>query len=91
VKLPVVPLLFIAPRGLITILLFLSIPLGEGIALVNRSMLIQVIILSALAMMFGMMTVKPPVAPVPPSDGTPFPEVPEHEAAKGSLPGPDAP
>ncbi len=87
IRLPIVPLLFIAPRGLITILLFLSIPNSQRILLVNRSMLIQVIILSALVMMLGMMTVKPPAAPVPPSDGTPFPEVPEDEATKGSLSG----
>jgi cell volume regulation protein A len=84
-KLPIVPLLFIAPRGLITILLFLSIPVGQSVGIVNRSMLIQVIILSALVMMFGMMTVKPAPAPVPPSDGTPFPEIPEHEATKGNI------
>lgn len=86
VKLPVMPLLFIAPRGLITILLFLSIPTSQRIMLVNRSMLIQVIMLSALVMMFGMMTVKAQPAPVPPSDGTPFPELPEDEATKGGSP-----
>ena len=53
--LPLKPLLFVAPRGLITILLFLSIEPAHSIALVNRSLIIQVIILSALIMMFGLM------------------------------------
>ena len=55
VKLPIVPLLFIAPRGLITILLFLSIPANQTIELLNNSLLIQVIILTAFFMMFGLM------------------------------------
>jgi len=54
-KLPFVPLLFVAPRGLITILLFLSILPEHNILLVNRSLIIQVIVLSALLMMFGLM------------------------------------
>ncbi|HEY9114000.1 MAG TPA: cation:proton antiporter [Bacteroidales bacterium] len=54
-KLPLVPLLFVAPRGLITVLLFLSIVPENNIALVNRSLIIQVIVLSALLMMFGLM------------------------------------
>lgn len=57
-KLPLAPLLFIAPRGLITILLFLSIPASGSIALVSRSLIIQVIILSALVMMLGLMTTR---------------------------------
>jgi potassium/hydrogen antiporter len=53
-KMPLRPLLFIAPRGLITILLFLSIPLSRSIALVNKSLIVQVIILSSLVMMYGL-------------------------------------
>ncbi|MEX0811325.1 MAG: cation:proton antiporter [Chitinophagales bacterium] len=49
------PLLFVAPRGLITILLFISILPAQNIDLVNRSMIIQVIIITALIMMFGLM------------------------------------
>lgn len=49
------PLLSIAPRGLITILLFLSIPENQGISLVNNSLIIQVIIFTALIMMVGLM------------------------------------
>ena len=52
------PLLFISPRGLITVLLFLSIPIGHESKLINNSLLIQVIILTALIMMFGLMFTK---------------------------------
>lgn len=54
-KLPLRALLFIAPRGLITILLFLSIVPGQHIPLVNKSLIVQVIILTVLIMMFGLM------------------------------------
>ncbi len=57
-KIEFLPILFIAPRGLITILLFLSIPLGQAIGLANKSLIIQVIILTALVMMFGLMQTK---------------------------------
>jgi len=53
---PLKPLLFIAPRGLITILLFLSIEPIHNIALVNNSLIVQVIILTALIMMLGLLT-----------------------------------
>lgn len=52
------PILFIAPRGLITILLFLTIPVSQNIEIANKSLIIQVIILTALVMMFGLMTNK---------------------------------
>jgi len=57
-KIPLSPLLFIAPRGLITILLFLSIEPTQSIALVNKSLIIQVILLTSLTMMLGLMTNK---------------------------------
>jgi Kef-type K+ transport system membrane component KefB len=57
-KLPLRPLLFVAPRGLITILLFVSIEPMHNISLVNNSLIIQVIILSALLMMIGLITNK---------------------------------
>lgn len=60
-KLPLQPYLFIAPRGLITILLFLSLAAEQQIALVNKSLIIQVIILSALLMMGGLMGKTPDV------------------------------
>jgi len=55
---PLMPLLFVAPRGLITILLFLSIAPTQNISLVSKSLVIQVIILSALIMMIGIMISK---------------------------------
>jgi cell volume regulation protein A len=57
-KLPVMPLLFIAPRGLITILLFLSIPVMHVITIVNTSLVIQSILISVLIMMLGLMIMK---------------------------------
>lgn len=55
-KVPLKPLLFIAPRGLITILLFLSILPENSISLVDNALVIQVIMISALVMMIGLMT-----------------------------------
>jgi len=57
-KLSLSPLLFIAPRGLITILLFLAIGPTQNIIFVNKSLIIQVIILTAIIMMLGLMTNK---------------------------------
>ncbi|MBX7242684.1 MAG: sodium:proton antiporter [Bacteroidia bacterium] len=54
-KLPLSPLLYIAPRGLITILLFLTIPIEQKIPLVNNALLIQVILLCSIIMMIGLM------------------------------------
>ena len=53
------PLLFIAPRGLITILLFLIIPENIKIPYVNKALIIQVIVLTAFIMMIGLMFNKP--------------------------------
>lgn len=57
-RLPLRPLLLIAPRGLITILLFLAITPSQTIELVNKSLIIQVIILTAFMMMLGLITNK---------------------------------
>lgn len=57
-KLDLSPLLFVAPRGLINILLFLSIIPEKNISFVNRSLMIQVIFLAAIVMMIGLMTAK---------------------------------
>ena len=57
-KLPLNPLLYIAPRGLITILLFVSIPVSQVSELANKSVVIQVIVLTAFIMMFGFMITK---------------------------------
>lgn len=54
-KLPLKSLLFISPRGLITILLFLSIPIKQSSPLVNNSIVIQIIILTVLVMMIGLL------------------------------------
>ncbi|MBR9775442.1 MAG: sodium:proton antiporter [Cytophagales bacterium] len=53
------PLMFISPRGLVTILLYLSVPLTMSIPIINDSLIIQVIIFTSLAMMLGMLTSKP--------------------------------
>ncbi|MFN3977771.1 cation:proton antiporter [Sulfurihydrogenibium azorense] len=53
--LPIKPLIFIAPRGLITILLFLSIPEVQKIPFLDNAVIIQVIVLTALIMMIGLM------------------------------------
>lgn len=54
-KIPLSPLLFVAPRGLITILLFLSITSEHTIGIVNKALIIQVILLTAIIMMLGLM------------------------------------
>ena len=56
--LPTSPLLSVAPRGLITILLFLAIVPEQSIPLVNKSLVIQTVLLSVVAMMIGLMTTK---------------------------------
>src|SRR5690554_1253138 len=76
-KAPVNPLLFIAPRGLITILLFLSIPLTDQIKLINKSLITQIIIISALVMMFGLMNYRKPSSAV--EDNSPEDTEPQKE------------
>ncbi|WP_460514144.1 cation:proton antiporter domain-containing protein [Cyclobacterium sediminis] len=58
-KINLLPLMFISPRGLVTILLYLSVPLTMSIPIINDSLIIQVIIFTSLAMMLGMLTSKP--------------------------------
>lgn len=53
-KFPLNPLMFMAPRGLITVLLYISIPNELHIDTLNRSFVTQVIILTALIMMLGL-------------------------------------
>lgn len=57
-RLSFTPLLFVAPRGLVTILLFLNILPEQKLPMVNNSLIIQVILLSALMMMLGLVTVR---------------------------------
>jgi hypothetical protein len=54
----VFPELFIAPRGLITIVLFYNIPLHLQSVFFNEGILFYVIIASSLIMMFGLMATK---------------------------------
>ncbi|MGA9651414.1 cation:proton antiporter [Pedobacter sp.] len=49
------PSLFIAPRGLITVMLFISIPIHNHITLISESMIIQVIVISIIVMTAGML------------------------------------
>lgn len=72
-KIPLSPLLYMAPRGLITILLFLSIETNDKIWFINKSLIIQVIILSSFVMMFGLMKHKKPVPVETQSDPGPPP------------------
>lgn len=53
-KIQLSPILYIAPRGLITILLFLSIPEGYRVGMINEGVMSQVIFLSAFVMVFGL-------------------------------------
>lgn len=53
-----VPLLFIAPRGLVTVLLYLSIPAGRALPLIGTSMVTQVVLLSSLLMMAGTLALR---------------------------------
>jgi NhaP-type Na+/H+ or K+/H+ antiporter len=46
-------LVSMAPRGLITVLLFLSIPIEESLPFFNKALVVQIVVLSALIMMFS--------------------------------------
>ena len=59
-----VPLVYIAPRGLINILLLISILPEKMIGLVNKSLMIQVIFLTAFVMMIGSIITKRPLTEV---------------------------
>jgi Kef-type K+ transport system membrane component KefB len=52
-KIPVFPYLFFSPRGLITILLFLSIPAVSRIDIINEQVVTLVILLTIFLMMLG--------------------------------------
>lgn len=58
-KVALTPMLYIAPRGLITIMLFLSVPIGSKIAFINDPLVLQVIILTILTMMIGLIMHRP--------------------------------
>jgi hypothetical protein len=59
-KIPVLPILFFSPRGLVTVLLFLSVKPGLQIGIVNNSLIIQVIILSVIFMTLGLLRHREP-------------------------------
>lgn len=75
-RLPLMPLLFVAPRGLITILLFLSIPTALAIPGVNNSLVVQVVLMSTLMLMVGMIVGEGKTNNLPP-DPLPMAEQPE--------------
>jgi potassium/hydrogen antiporter len=52
-KMPVIPLFFFTPRGLITILLFLSIPVTSRIPLISEEVITLVIFLTIVILMIG--------------------------------------
>jgi Na+:H+ antiporter len=52
-KMPLIPLLFFTPRGLITILLFLSIPTVSRIPIISEEVITLVILLTIFIMMIG--------------------------------------
>jgi hypothetical protein len=52
-KIPVMPLVLFMPRGLITILLFLSIPLTSRIPLISEEVITLVILMTIFILMFG--------------------------------------
>ena len=54
-KLDLQPLFYIAPRGLITILLFLSITPEQRFPYLNESVVIQVILFTTFVMMIGLL------------------------------------
>jgi NhaP-type Na+/H+ or K+/H+ antiporter len=64
-RVPLIPELFIAPRGLITILLFYSIPSEYAIVGMNESVLFFVVLLSSLLMMMGLLLTKNDVNEIP--------------------------
>lgn len=56
IRLPATPLLYFSPRGLITVLLFISIIPSENIPIIDNSLIVQVIIISVLVMLAGLLT-----------------------------------
>jgi cell volume regulation protein A len=52
-RLPAVPLLFFSPRGLITILLFISIPAASNILMIGEEVITLVILMTIFILMIG--------------------------------------
>ncbi len=74
-RIPMIPMLTLAPRGLITILLFLSIEPTNNIEIVNNSLVIQVIVVMAIMMTLGLMSYKKPTDSIV-STAEPSPQIP---------------
>ncbi|MDE3212096.1 MAG: sodium:proton antiporter [Bacteroidota bacterium] len=66
-RMPLSALLFVAPRGLINILLFLALVPGPTLPFINSSLVTQVIILSVLVMMIGVIQKRGRKPDVPPT------------------------
>jgi Kef-type K+ transport system membrane component KefB len=58
IRMKLLPLVLFAPRGLITILLFISIPASSRIFLINEEVITLVILLTILVMTIGNMVIK---------------------------------
>jgi Kef-type K+ transport system membrane component KefB len=84
-RLEILPLLFIAPRGLITILLYLSIPAAYIIPYINKALIVQVIIISALVMSVGLLFVPDKLEGQHPSPAKPSPSEPLGKEATEDL------
>ncbi len=63
-KMPVVPLLFFSPRGLITILLFISIPMSSKVPIISEEVITLVILMTIFLMMLGNIFYKRKYEPV---------------------------
>jgi len=61
-KMPAMPLVLFMPRGLLTILLFLSIPLTSRIPLITEEVITLVILMTILILMFGNIISKKKIA-----------------------------
>ncbi|HEX2901526.1 MAG TPA: sodium:proton antiporter, partial [Bacteroidia bacterium] len=91
-RLKLMPLVFIAPRGLITVLLFLSIPETRMLPVFGQSLIIQVVLISSVMMMFGTLllgkgTAEPALAGAVVEDVADA-DLPAHEA---EIPQPESP
>lgn len=78
---PSLTLVFFAPRGLITILLFLSIPEVSKIALINEEVVELVIFMTIIVMIGGNFLVRKKLE-TPPVFETSISSIPDHESAQ---------
>ena len=77
---PLRPCIFVAPGGLITILLYFAIDPADQVGVMNNSLVLQVIVFTSLVMMTGMMMAGRPVEEeAPPVTGMAGEEEPRDE------------